>query len=378
MKHLRIFLLAVLLFSVGISHAQISAYINGKPVKTGATISPKDLASLEVSFKNPKKLSAVYGKSVLSIDILDAQNKNQGFWFLQKDGTVAVEDFLENTPATKKFRVFEDKDMLHGTSDLKLTFLNAAGQESCKMLQVKIALIYREKTGYNQYAQAISLLEPVVLNVPVWDTKNLYLPIADLRVDKSNISGDFSLRESSQQNAQRIQWYELADKHNYRYTVCAISSDDHQGMNAKELAADFIHEAALYAAQDYGARFSNYDIGKYTIPWDDINRLKSEYKRIPSLDWKKNKEIKKMDLMDMYQPVEINGLKGYTFKSDAEVRSSKGDKWQDNGKFVIYVLNHPTNPKLTLVLTTSLYNEATNVEEMDAFLKNIINGIKHS
>ncbi|MNX82665.1 hypothetical protein D3C86_1144010 [compost metagenome] len=85
-----------------------------------------------------------------------------------------------------------------------------------------------------------------------------------------------------------------------------------------------------------------------------------------------------MDLMDMYQPVEINGLKGYTFKSDAEVRSSKGDKWQDNGKFVIYVLNHPTNPKLTLVLTTSLYNEATNVEEMDAFLKNIINGIKHS
>lgn len=377
MKHARLLLLAGLLCTGGISRAQISVFIKGKPVKTGTTVSKSDLASLEVSFKNPKTPSYLYGISVLSIEMLDADNKRKGFWYLRKDGTAAVEDFLKNTPATKKFRVFEDKEMMYGANDLNKTFSEAAGQESCKTVEVKISLTYREKTGYEQYAQQIPLLEPVVLNVPVWDTKDLYLPLLALRVDKSNITSDFSIRESGEQNEQeRIRWYELADKHNFRYTLYAVSSDDHPGMNAKELAADFIHTAALYATQDYGDKIRDYDLEKYKIAWDNINRVQSIYRRIPSLAWKTNKELKNMDLMSLYQPVAINGLKGYTFKADAEARTDKASKWQANGKFVIYILAHPSDPKLTLVLSTSLYNDAKSLEEMDAFLVNVIKSIK--
>lgn len=377
MNTIRFFLLAALLCSQSIVHAQISAFINGKPVKTGATISKNDLASLEVSFKNPKTLSYIYGRAVLVVDILDAKNAETGYWYLRKDGSAAVEDFLKSTPATKKFQVFENGVMEKGGNDLDWILKSAAGKEDSKTLQVKISLTYREKTGYEEYGQTISLLEPFILNVPVWDTKNLFLPYLDLHVDKSNIASDFSLKQNGRLGSKgTILGYELKDKNNYRYSIYAISSDDYPGMNTKELADDFIHAAALYAAQDYVTKFSNYDIAKYTIAWDDINGLLSERRRIPSLSWKTNKDIKKMDLMTLYQPVAINGLNGYTFVADEEFRPDRSSKWQNDGKFVIYILNHPSNPKLTLVASTSLHNDSKNVEEMDAFLKNIINGIQ--
>jgi hypothetical protein len=83
-----------------------------------------------------------------------------------------------------------------------------------------------------------------------------------------------------------------------------------------------------------------------------------------------------MDLMTLYQPVNMNGLKGYTFSADEEFRGSRSEKWQPNGQFVIYILAHPTNPKLTLVASTSVHNDAKSTAEMDAFLKSIVNAIK--
>lgn len=377
MKHLRFAMWVALVFFTSTVHAQLSAFINGKPVKSGATVSQKDLASLEISFKNPKIPSFIYGRTVLVVDILTAKNAEEGYWYLRKDGTAAVEDFLKSTPASKKFKVFEKGVMEMGGNNLDWIFSAAAGREDSKVLQVKISLNYREKTGYEEYGQSIALLEPIVLNVPVWETKNLYLPYLDLKIDKTNISSDFDLKQNGRLGAKgTILGYELRDKNNYRYTVYAISSDDYPGMNAQELADDFIHAAAYYASQDFVTKFANYDIEKYTIPWDDINGLLTERRRIPSLSWKNNKEIKKMDLMTMYQPVSMNGLKGYTFSADEEFRVSRSDKWQPNGKFVVYILAHPTNPKLSIVASTSVHNDAKSVEEMDAFLKTIINGIK--
>lgn len=378
MRSIRLFLVLISAGAFSFSQAQISAFINGKPMKPGAAISKADLASLEVSFKNPKSPSFIYGRSVLVVDIIDAKNEEVGYWYIRKDGTAAVEDFLKNTSATKKFRVFENGVMEKGGNDLDWIFNSSAGKEARKTLQVKISMSYREKTGYEQYGQAIALLEPFILNVPVWDAKNMSLPYLDLVVDKSNITTDFSLKQNGRLGAKgTILGYELKDNNNYWYSIYAISSDDYPGMNVKELADDFIHAAALYAAQDYVTKFSNYDIGKYTIPWDDINNLLSERRRIPSLSWKGNKDIRKMDLLTLYQPVEINGLKGYTFKADEEFRPDRSSKWENNGKFVIYILNHPSNPKLTLVASNSLHNQSKNVDEMDAFLKNIINSIKH-
>ncbi|RQO30155.1 hypothetical protein DBR32_11255 [Taibaiella sp. KBW10] len=378
MKPVRFFLLAALLFSKSLSYAQISAFINGKPVKAGATISKNDLASLEVSFKNPKNPSFIYGRTVLVVDLLNAKNSGEGYWYLRKDGSAAVEDFLKHTPATKKFKVFEKGVMEAGGNNLDWIYKFASGKEECKTLQVKISLNYREKTGYEEYAQAINLLEPLVFNVTIWDNKNLFLPYLDLSVDKSNIASDFSLNQSGPLTSSSTIWgYELKDKNNYHYSIYAISSDKFPGMNTKELADDFIHAAAYYASQDFVTKFSNYDIEKYTIDWNTINGLLTERRRIPSLSWKNNREIKKMDLMTLYQPVDINGLKGYTFSASEESRTDRSSKWQENGKFVIYIFDHPSNPNLTLVASTSVYNDATNTDEMDAFLKSIIKSIKH-
>ena len=376
MKHTRLFLLAALLLVTHYSQAQLSAFINGKPVKNGATISKNDLASLEVSFKNPKLPSFIYGRSVLVIDILDAKNEEEGYWYLRKDGTAAVEDFLKSTPASTKFKVFEKGAMEMGGNNLDWIFSSAPGKEETKTLRVKISLNYREQTGYQQYGQPIQFLEPIVLNVPVWEDKKLYLPFLDLTVDKTNVPSDFTLKQSGRLGSSgTIFGYELKDS-KYRYTLYAVSSDQFPGMNAKELADDFIHAAAYYASQDYVTKFANYDIEKYTIDWDHINGLLTERRRIPSLSWKNNKEIKKMDLMTMYQPVDINGFKGYTFKAGEEARTDRSAKWESNGQFVIYILPHPTNPKLSLVASTSVYNDATSPDEMDAFLKRVVNSIK--
>lgn len=376
MKTFRFLLLAVCLFTVGVSRAQLTAFINGKPVKAGATISKADLSTLEVSFKNPKMPSYVYGMCVLSVDVMNTKKVDEGYWYLRKDGSAAVEDFLKATPATKKFRVFEKGVMEMGGNNLDWIFSSAAGKEVTKNLLVKVSLLYREKTGYEQYGQTIELLEPLVFNVPVWEPKNLYLPFADLHIDKTNFTSDFTLHQSGRLGDKgTVLEYMISDK--YDYSIYAISSDNYPGMNTKELADDFIHAAAYYASQDFVTKFSNYDIEKYTIPWDDINGLLTERRRIPSLSWKNNREIKKMDLMTLYEPVTINGLKGYTFKAGEEFRTDRSSKWQPNGQFVIYILNHPTNPKLTLVISTSVYNEATSPDEMDAYIKKIINAIKH-
>jgi len=66
MKITRLFLfLSLLFFSFG--KAQLSAFINGKEVKSGATISKNDLETLEVSFKKPKNVIIYSGYSKLYV-----------------------------------------------------------------------------------------------------------------------------------------------------------------------------------------------------------------------------------------------------------------------------------------------------------------------
>ncbi len=377
MKCIR-FILAMMLGSFSLlSQAQITAYINGKEIKSGATVNKNDLASLEVSFKNPKLPSFIYGKTSLGVQIDDAKNKNVDFWSVRKDGSSAVEDFLKNTSPKKKFKAFTNSDLLERGNTLDWVLKSSYGKEDCRNLTVKITLTYNEQTGYQEYAQAIYLLENFTFTVPLFETKNTYLPFLDLTLDKTNIPGDLDLHQNGRLGDKGTELgYRFKDKNGNFYSIYALSSKDYPGLNAKELADDFIHAAALYAAQDYVTKFSNYDIGKYTVPWDDINNLLSERRRIPSLSWKGNKEIKKMDLLTLYTPVDINGMKGYTFKADEELRSDRNSKWQPGGNFVIYIVNHPTNPDLTLVTSISLYNDVKNTDEIDTFLKGVLNGIK--
>lgn len=74
MKITRFFLfLSLLFFSFG--KAQISAFINGKEVKSGATISKKDLATLQVNFKKTKSITAYSGLTHLYVEFSDNTQK---------------------------------------------------------------------------------------------------------------------------------------------------------------------------------------------------------------------------------------------------------------------------------------------------------------
>ncbi|MCP9750570.1 hypothetical protein [Ferruginibacter sp. HRS2-29] len=378
MKYIRFILVLLAGFVFNGSQAQITTYINGKPLKAGSTIDKADLKTLEISFKNPKLPSVISGKALLYVQINDAKDRSIEEWYILRDGYEAFTDFLKSTPATKKFKVFEGNEFRQNGNDLNWVLSSSLGQDARQKVKVVITLFFRQEIGYKEYGQAVNLLEPASITVPLWDTKNLFLPYLDLSIDKTNIPGDIDLKQNGRLGDKGTELgYHFKDKNANFYSIYALDSKDYPGLNAKELADDFIHAAALYASQDYVTKFSNYDIEKYTIPWDDINNLLSERRRIPSLSWKNNKDIKKMDLMTLYTPVTINGLKGYMFSGDEQARIDRSSKWQDKGKFVIYILEHPSNPDLTLVTSISLYNEVQTTEEIDSFLKTVINSIKH-
>lgn len=373
-------LLAAFLSASIFSHAQLSAFINGKEVKAGATVSKKDLASLQVSFRNPKKMTVISGASVLYVQLLDSNKKDIQMFFLQKEGYIAIEDFLKSNTA-KKLKVFGENGFPNRANTLDWILSSAQGNETQKTIQVKVGFYVVQETGYKEYGPQVQLLEPLVFNVPVWDARNLTLPFIDVSLDKTNVKGDIETSQDGSTNDEKTTvGYKLGEYKKW-YSVFALSSDKHPGLNAKEVAEDFIHAATLYANYNnlinQKTPFRDYDIKKFTLNWDLINDLLDEKFRISQLSYRVNKAAKNGDLMGMYEKVNINGLNGYMFKSKTEWRSDiNANDWKDKGNFIIYILEHPTNPKLTLVVSSSLNDVDNTLEETDALLKNFINGIK--
>ncbi|MBC8643785.1 hypothetical protein H9W95_06315 [Flavobacterium lindanitolerans] len=131
----------------------------------------KDLASLQVGFKNQKKVTIISGISALYVQLLDANKKDIQSFFLQKDGYVAIEDFFKSNTPTTKYKVFGEGGFLSNGNTLDWILSAAVGQEAQKTIQVKIGLYVAEETGYRQYGQSVRLLEPMTFNVPIWDAK---------------------------------------------------------------------------------------------------------------------------------------------------------------------------------------------------------------
>lgn len=382
MKTIRLFLfLSLLSFSFG--SAQLSAYINGKEVKSGSTISKKDLASLQVSFKKPKNVDLISGFCKLYVELLNTKNKSINYWNIQKEGYTAINDFLKNTPAQKKFSVFGDNGFDTNGNTLEWILDQSNGMEDEKTIKVEVGMMVREEIGYEKYGQRVNLLEPITFNVPVWETKDLFLPYLDLKMDKTNIPGDIDLKQNGKLGDKDTELgYQIKDKKSTEYTIYALDSHDYPGLNPRELANDFIHEGVAVANRGYKVSFKDYDSDKYQFPWNAISGLKNSTMnvfRLPKLNYRFNKEAKKMDLMTLYKPVEFNKLKGYWFGDDVQStneRTGTEKDWSTVGKFGIYILNHPTNPDLTLVISSKIYGNERSAEEIDSFLKVIISSIK--
>lgn len=375
MKITRLFLfLSLLFFSFG--KAQLSAFINGKEVKSGATISKKDLETLQVSFKKPKAVTVYSGFTHLYVQFSDNTNTYISHWGIQKDGYTAMEDFLKNTPATKKFSVWKGNDFETRGNTLQWILDGANGVEKQKSIKVEIGFWVREETGYKEYGPKVQLLEPIYFNVPIWDTNNLYLPYLDATIDKTNIKQDINTTQTGSTNDSRTEVGYAMNHNQVTYVVYAFEKSAHPGLTVDEVAKDFIHKAAYDSNDDKVKKIHEYDFRKYELPWYDIcDFFRDEH--IQNVDYYTNKSVKSVDLMSLYQKAEFGKMKGYSFESGLyNMGRQDGKLHKDVGQFKIYILNHPTNPDLILIICNELGRNTSTAQDIDTYMQTFLKSIK--
>ena len=369
-------LLLVSLFSFSLTQAQLSAFINGKEVKSGATITKKDLASLQISFKKPKDVTVISGASVLYVDLLNTKKKSIQQWFIQKDGYIAIDDFLKNTPAQKKFKVFGEGDFPQRGNTLDWILNAANGKEDEKTIQVKVGFYVVQETGYREYGPQVQLLEPIVFNMPIWDAKNVSLPYLDLSIDKTNIKDDINTSQTGSTDKSDTEvGYEI-NKNQETYKIYAFEKSSHPGLTVDELAKDFIHRVTYHSNNDKVKKIHEYDFKKYSLPWYNICVLFRD-EQIQNVDYIINKDVKSKDLMSLYEKVEFGNMKGYTFQSSLyNIGRQDGKIHKDVGQFRIYILNHPTNPDLVLMMCNEIGSGTETAEAIDTNMQTFIKSIK--
>ncbi|WP_210151472.1 hypothetical protein [Chryseobacterium scophthalmum] len=365
-------LLSLLFFSFG--KAQLSAFINGKEVKSGATISKNDLATLQVSFKKPKSVTVYSGFTHLYVQLSDNTQTYINHWGIQKDGHTAMEDFLKNTPATKKFTVFEGNDFYTKGNTLQWILDGANGLVKQKSIRVEIGLWVREETGYKEYGQKVQLLEPIYFNVPIWETKNLYLPYLDATIDQTNIKNDIEVTQTGKLDDDNTEIGYKMYSNQVAYKVFAFEKSSHPGLNVDELAKDFIYSATYESNNDKVKKIHEYDLKKYELPWYHICIFFRD-ERIQNLNYNLNKEIKSLDLMSLYQKVEFGKMKGYSFQSSL-FNSTDGKYNKDVGQFKIFILNHPTNPDIILMMCNEIGRSTATAQDVDAYMQTFLKSIK--
>lgn len=369
-------LVLVFLFSFAFSQAQLSAFINGKEVKSGATISKKDLASLQVSFKNPKDVTVYSGFTNLYVEFSDNTKTYINHWTLQKEGYTAMLDFMKKTPATKKFGVFEGKDFLTRGNTLQWVLDGANGVEKQKTIRVEVGFWVKEETGYKEYGPKVELLESIFFNVPIWESKNLYLPYLDLTIDKTNIKEDINTSQTGSTDRSDTEVGYQIHKNQETYKIYTFEKSAHLGLTVDELAKDFIHRVTYHSNNDKVKKIHEYDFEKYNLPWYNICVLFRD-EQIQNVDYYINKEAKSKDLMSFYEKVEFGNMKGYTFQSGLyNTGRQDGKTHKDVGQFRIYILNHPKNPDLVLMICNEIGRGTETAQAIDANMQTFIKSIK--
>lgn len=358
------------------TQAQLSAYINGKEVKSGATVSKTDLESLQVSFKKPKAVTVYSGYTNLYVEFSDNSKTYINSWSFQKEGYTAMSDFMKNTPATKKFSVFEGNDFFTRGNTLEWILNGANGVEKQKTIKVEIGFWVREETGYKEYGPKVQLLEPIFFYVPIWDTKNLYLPYLDVTIDKTNIKEDINTSQTGSTDRSDTEVGYQIHKNQETYKMYAFQKSEHPGLTVDELAKDFIHRVTYDANNDKVKKIHEYDLKKYNLPWYNICVLFRD-EEIQEVDYFINKEVKSKDLMSLYEKVEFGNMKGYTFKSGVYNKGRQDEKiYKDVGQFRIYILNHPTNQDIVLMICNEIGRGTESAEAIDTYMQTFIKSIK--
>ena len=378
------YILIPLLFLASFLNAQITAYINAKPVKSGTTISKEDLTSLQISFKNAKEPSFIYGVAGVSVSLNDLEGESIGYWFYRtNDGNSAAEDFIKNTSSTKKFGAFNGKDLVRSASsnDLDFIFSSAEGIANQKALKANINVWYQEKLGYKKYADPMYLLDNVELNIPIWDDASLNLPYISLTLDNTDLNSEFDLEQNGNINkAETSLRYKITTNSSARFFIATIDNEKHPGLNITEAAKSFIASAAYDANVGYTYR-NKFTQGSIKANWQYLTGLKG-YKDyfISNLRKKINKSIFKTDLMTFFKPIDVEGVNGFMLKEKISVRNRYGEV-EDHSEIVIYILEHPQDPNKVLLVSSNMFDIvrediSITIDQQDAFIKKLLKSFK--
>jgi len=81
--------------------------------------------------------------------------------------------------------------------------------------------------------------------------------------------------------------------------------------------------------------------------------------------------------MSLYKKVEFGNMKGYLFQSGLyNIGRQDGKVRKDVGQFEIYILNHPTNADLVLMICNEIGRGTESAQAIDTYMQTFIKSIK--
>ncbi len=175
-------ILLLALLSVGVSQAQFKVKINDKPLVENTVVKVEDIKSFDIAFDKPKKISYIgLGRVILGVVLLDKDNKTLEEFIIKKDGTNAVEAFLQDLNVY--YNVIPDAN---GESAFKPTvlmssFLKFLPRIEDETVKIEINLVFFDKVGYNKYGDQIPLVKKFVFTI---DNKTNAMAFAQQQQEK--------------------------------------------------------------------------------------------------------------------------------------------------------------------------------------------------
>lgn len=376
------------------ANAQFSVVVNGKSASQGQTINLADLKTMTVSFANAKKIPEyTTGRGALYVDIKNAKGDLINQWAIKVDGYTAVEDLLY--PKTAKIYTVWTADnskpdlaAFYESQNLARIYKDAYGNTESRQLTLTVNLSFEEKLTYNSYGSQVFLLDKFSINLDVWsktNTINLDFLNANFEFKEELLYDSYDTDREGSDLASfgtpigyNINFDDKVAGNVYAMRVRLVKVTSDQQTELNNLKTSF---------ENYLSRISNLCNGEKilkTIPADDGKEWKeiTGFMQGPAaygnqaqwnsiylpLDQKLNKDTYKN--ATIFETVSLGNLQGFRFKGlKSSVKCKEGgllsgfaSKTDDEyigiaGNDVIYLLKHPTNPSIVLLINASSKSE---------------------
>ncbi len=397
-----IFLVATLIIAVmSVAQAQLVVKVNGAAVTEGQVIQATDIAKMEVSYSNLKKISK-YPLGRLTF-VVQMANKEQGapiVYKITKTGTNAINAFLGEATgnflvATKgssesDFQLTTDTD-----KDIAKALAKISENARDRSLSVKVALYFQDDTGYEKYGDKVDLATPikfVINNCNTDGSMNITngggIRVPSALIEEVNYFSSFEEKEYFKLKNDYITHTDVAHvclkKADAEYDRVRIYSVDTKGKTQDEVlnALKTKLDMAMLRSSNACNKSVQTKIGAMTSgeedQWMRFFTEGKNYVNAPafskeaSKDWDKTKPL---------QPFTLGKLSGFKFSSAFRNSNCKEaiEKRAYEGHATLYIAKHPTNPKLVLVIfniSAERGESPENTKKVETKVEKLLSGLE--